>query len=64
MAFTAYYVFLEICVFAVEAIAYSLYIKKKQLDVSKKKAILYALVANALSFGAGLGLAHLVPGIF
>ncbi len=64
MAFTAYYVFLEICVFAVEAIAYSLYIKKKQLDVSKKKAILYALVANLLSFGVGLGLAHLIPGIF
>lgn len=64
MAFTAYYVFLEICVFAVEAVAYSLYIKKKPLDVSKKKAILYALVANMLSFGAGLGLAHLIPGIF
>lgn len=64
MAFTAYYVFLEICVFAVEAVAYSLYIKKKQLDASKKKAIIYALVANVLSFGAGLGLAHLIPGIF
>lgn len=64
MAFTAYYVFLEICVFAAEAVAYSLYIKKKLLDVSKKKAILYALVANALSFGAGLGLAHLIPRIF
>ncbi|MBR3754287.1 MAG: hypothetical protein IKK49_04180 [Clostridia bacterium] len=64
MAFAAYYVFLEICVFAVEAVAYSLYIKKNPLDVSKKKAILYALVANVLSFGAGLGLAHLIPGIF
>lgn len=64
MAFTAYYVFLEICVFAVEAVAYSLYIKKKQLDISKKKVILYALVANVLSFGAGLGLAHIIPGIF
>lgn len=64
MAFTAYYVFLEICIFAVEAFAYSLYIKKKQLDVSCKKAVLYALVANVLSFGAGLGLAHLIPGIF
>ncbi len=64
MAFTAYYVFLEICVFAVEAVAYSIYIKNKQLDVSKKKAILYSLVANVLSFGAGLGLAHLIPGIF
>lgn len=64
MAFTAYYVFLEICVFAVEAVAYSLYIKKKQLDVSCKKAVIYALVANVLSFGAGLGLAHIIPGIF
>ncbi|MBQ6931001.1 MAG: hypothetical protein IJN38_02630 [Clostridia bacterium] len=64
MAFTAYYVFLEICVFAVEAVAYSLYIRKKQLDVSKKKAVVYALAANVLSFGAGLGLAHIIPGIF
>ncbi len=64
MAFTAYYVFLEICVFAAEAFAYSLYIKKNQLDVDRKKAILYALVANVLSFVAGLGLAHLIPGIF
>ena len=64
MAFTAYYVFLEICVFAAEALAYSTYIKKNQLDVSKKKAIVYSLVANVLSFGAGLGLAHIIPGIF
>ena len=64
MAFTAYYVFLEICVFAAEALAYSTCIKKNQLDVSKKKAIVYSLVANVLSFGTGLGLAHIIPGIF
>ena len=64
MAFTAYYVFLEICVFTVEALAYSFYIKKKNVDVSIKKAIVYSLVANVLSFGAGLGLAHIIPGIF
>lgn len=64
MAFTAYYIFLEICVFAVEAVAYSFYIKKKNVDVSIKKAVVYALVANVLSFGAGLGLAHIIPGIF
>ncbi len=64
MAFTFYYILLEIAVFALEAFLYTLYIKKKKVDCSTKKAVLYAFAANALSFAAGLGLAHIIPGIF
>ncbi len=64
MAFTAYYVMLEILVFAAEAAMYLFGFKKLNFEQRKIKTVLYALAANALSFGAGLGLAHLIPGIF
>ena len=64
MAFTFNYVLLEIAVFALEAVLYNVYIKKKAVEYSTKKATVYALVANAVSFAAGLVLAHIIPGIF
>ena len=64
MAFTFYYILLEIAVFALEAFLYTFFIKKKSIAYSTKKATVYALVANALSFAAGLALAHIIPGIF
>ena len=64
MAFTFNYILLELAVFAAEAFLYTLYIKKKSVEYSTKKATIYALAANAVSFGAGLALAHLIPGIF
>lgn len=60
MAFTAYYIFLEIIVFALEATIYCARLKDKK----KSRNILYALTSNALSFGLGLWLAHIIPGIF
>ena len=64
MAFTFYYILLEFAVFALEAFLYTFFIKKKSIAYSTKKATVYALVANALSFAAGLALAHIIPGIF
>lgn len=60
MAFTACYIFLEAIVFALEAAVYCTRLKDKK----KSRNILYALTSNALSFGVGLWLAHIIPGIF
>ncbi len=60
MAFTAYYIFLELIVFAIEAAVYTLLIK----DKNKRRNILYAFTSNTASFGIGLLLAHIIPGIF
>lgn len=64
-SFVAWYVFLEICVFTLEAVLY--YAKLNVLGQKPKKrwlAAVYALAANAGSFAVGLGIAHLIPGIF
>lgn len=65
MAFLFAYVELELLVFALEATLCAILLNR----FSERKrhpalAVLYALVANALSFGAGLGLAVVIPGIF
>lgn len=61
----ATYIVLELCVFAVEAVLYAVCLQKFSGEpVPKGKAVAYALVANAVSFVMGLGLAHIVPGIF
>ena len=65
MIFTFNYVLLEILVFAIEAIAYAVLLKKLSGKEQKPvKAVGYALVANAASFGFGLWRAHVIPGIF
>jgi hypothetical protein len=65
MSFTFSYVLYEILVFAIEAVAYSVLLKKFSTKVLKKgRAIGYAFVANAASFALGLWLAHIIPGIF
>ena len=56
-AFTFYYVLLEFLIILIESIFY-----KKILQ--NGKAFLYALIANLFSFGLGLWIAHLIPGIF
>lgn len=65
MAFVVFYVLLELAIFAIEAILYCKVLKKNS---ENKKAnwfyVLYALIANAVSFGAGLIVAQIVPGIF
>ena len=55
-AFTFYYVLLEFVVLLTEAIIYK--------KASIKKATIYAMLANVISFIFGLWLAHIIPGIF
>lgn len=65
LAFLLLYVALEIVVFVLEAAVYCLWMKKFSAQPKKNfVCVVYALVANAVSFGAGLGLAVLIPGIF
>jgi hypothetical protein len=49
----------------IEAVVYGAVLRREKYGtVSKTRAIAYAFVANAVSFGAGLWIAQQVPGIF
>ncbi len=64
-AFVAYYLLFEVVVFVIEAICYAmLFPKAGQPAISRKKAVLYAFVANACSFAGGMLIARAIPGIF
>jgi hypothetical protein len=64
-AFVFYYILLELLVLTVEAVVYGVVLRREKYGtVSKTRAIAYAFVANAVSFGAGLWIAQQVPGIF
>lgn len=63
--FLAYYLFLELLIFGIEAAIYA----KKMPEYcpehpGRGRAVLYALAANAASFGLGLWLAKLLPFMF
>lgn len=59
------YVLLEILVFIVEAVAYTVWFRKgSEPQISKKRTVSYALIANIVSFIGGMAIAQLVPGIF
>jgi len=65
LAFLFFYILLEIIVVIVEAIIYTLHLRKDGLQpIPLWKPGLYALVANAASFALGLKLAFWLPGIF
>lgn len=71
LMFTARYILLELVVFAVEAALYAVLLPRLsdgpppcEKTRKRSRAVLYALTANAVSFAAGLFLAHLIPGIF
>ena len=64
MIFVLFYILFEFIVFAIEAIVYAVALSKIGTPVPVWKSVVYALAANALSFGAGLGLAIVIPGIF
>ena len=65
LAFVLFYVLFEIIVFALEAILYCTILKKVSEKPKKNwYYVLYAFVANALSFGAGFVIARILPGIF
>ena len=65
LAFVFFYVLAEFFIFAIEAVIYCIAMKKLG---TKQKAnwfyIVYAFIANAVSFGSGLFVSHLIPGIF
>ena len=63
--FVILYLLLELAVFAIETVVYCLLLPR--VSVRKRppaRYVLYALVANAASFGAGIALAYWIPGIF
>lgn len=65
MAFSIFYVLLEIVVFILEAILYCTLLKKA--SITKKKNwyyVLYSFIANLVSFVAGMIIANVIPGIF
>ena len=65
MSFTFSYVLFELLVFAIEAVAYAVLLKKFSSKEQKKgRAVGYAFIANTASFALGLWLAHIIPGIF
>lgn len=64
-AFIAWFVLLELIVFAIEAVIYA--VKLPQMnpkDESRKKAVGYAFTANLVSCLLGFVISKLVPGIF
>ena len=64
-AFVFCYILFEIIVFVLEAVLYSTLLKKVSGQPKKNwYYVLYALVANAVSFGAGFIAAQKIPGIF
>ncbi len=64
-AFVTGYILLELAVFAMEAALYSVMMKRiAGCEKPTRFYVLYALVANAVSFGAGMGIAKILPGIF
>ncbi len=64
-AFIAGYIVMELLVFAIEAV---LYAGRMNRCLEKKKTkrfyVVYALVANAVSFGAGMAIANIMPSVF
>jgi len=65
MAFVVFYVLFELVVFAIEAILFYHLLNKISIKQKPKwLAVVYALVANAVSFGAGMMIAECLPGIF
>ena len=65
MAFVVFYVLFELVVFAIEAILFYHLLNKISIKQKPKwHAVVYALVANAVSFGAGMMIAECLPGIF
>ena len=66
LAFLLSYILMEVLVFAIEASAYSVLLTKYSTGKLAKKryVVLYALIANSVSFYLGLQIAKLIPGIF
>ena len=63
-AFRLFYALGEIFVFAIETVIYCTFLKRVSEEKDNRDYILYAFVANGVSFVIGLYLASLLPGIF
>ncbi len=64
-AFVFFYVLLEMAVFIIEAILYSVTLRRMSEPARPVRFYVgYAFLANAVSFVVGLILAHVIPGIF
>ena len=64
-AFVLFYILLELLVFVIEAFVYCTILKK--ISTKQKKNwyyILYAFLANTISFTAGIAIAKIIPDIF
>ena len=64
MAFTFFFIIMEIAVFALEAVIFALLLKRFTAKSDKARSTAYAFAANAASFAIGLWLSHIIPGIF
>lgn len=65
LAFTVFYVLLEIIVFAMETVLYCKILKKPSEQQKKNwYYVAYSFAANSVSFGSGFFLARALPGIF
>lgn len=65
MAFTIFYILLEIAVFIAEAVVFTLLLRRRAPEGEKMgHPVVFAFWANVFSFAVGYGLAHWIPGIF
>ena len=65
VAFVFAYLALEVAVFSIEATAYCLiFAKIEKGSIDRRKIIIYALTANAVSYIAGFIIAYFTPGFF
>ena len=58
------YIFIELLILVAEGALYAFTVAKLSEDPSKKKAFIYAAVANILSFALGIYLAVKIPTLF
>lgn len=65
MAFVIFYILLEILVFIVEGVAFSILLRRRAPEGEKMgHPVVFAFWANVFSFAVGYALAHWIPGIF
>ena len=63
LVFQFRYAWLELCVFAIEAVLYTVYLRRRPQE-TKLHPVSYAFCSNLVSFIAGMLVAKIVPGIF
>ena len=63
MAYVAFYVMAELAIIVFEAVSYGIFLRILSED-KKGLPVVYAIVANVVSFGAGMFISVAFPGIF